>query len=107
MGWSGLIDGVHVVQHRVERLDPRNRDIDFLSKLNWRPKICLDFHRSSGLEVLIHNAGGVIGQNHLFHYLFSEARLELAALSFGDGEELINDTSNHRKDTNFFEKLGV
>ena len=95
------------MQEGVESLNPGDLHANFLRKFDWGAKVCLHLHRPSCKEILVHDAVRFCRDDHLLHRLFSETRLELTALSFGDSKEFINDTSDKRADADLLEELGM
>ena len=95
------------MQHRVKRFDSRHSNAGFLCEFDGRTEISLDFHWPSGGVVLIHSAVRLCRRGHLLDRCFAEPRLEMAALGCCEIQEFINDSGNHRTDTDFLEKLGV
>ena len=95
-----LVDDIDVVEERVHSLDARYLHASLLRKLDGRPKICLDFHRSPRGEVLVHYAVRLRWRDHLLHRLFPETTAETAALDFGECHKFINDSSDQRADAN-------
>ena len=95
------------MQQCIESLYAWHLHAHLLRKLDGRAKVRLDFHWPACQEILIHYAVCFCWYDHLLHRLFSEVRLKLAALSFCDGEEFVNDTGYQRADADLLEKLGM
>lgn len=102
-----MVGNVRVMKQRIKRLDSWYRHTGFLSKLDGRAKICLDLHRSSRSEVLVHGAVGLGWDEHLFNRRFPKARSEVAPLHHCKLEEFVDDSSDKRADADLLEKFGM
>lgn len=91
----------------VECLDSWYWYTGFLGQLDWRAEVCLDFHRSPSAEILVHCAVLFGSDKHLLHDLFTETRLETAALRTSKHYEFIYDSVDERADADLFQKVGM
>lgn len=101
----GLVCNVDVVKHGIHCLNSWYGHIELGRQFDWGSQESLDFHRASGLEVLVHGAR-CIGRSHLLDRLLSGVARELAALGRSQVQELIDDARYQLAHADFLKELG-
>ena len=95
------------MEHGVERLDARNRNVALFGKFQRRAEKRLYFHWRLPLEIPVHDAMVGLGLRHLLHRRFPEIGGEFASLGMGDSEQLVDCARHKRAYTDLFEKFDM